>query len=165
MPFLIRYPAQLKPHTDDLLLGSCDIMPTLLGLAGLESRIPGDLDGTNYANLLRGRPSDVARPEAACFFRNVNGPVDGNGKVHDFVSDFIGIKTVRYFIWISRKTEDWPEVGLFDNINDPYQLNNLADTEPELAASMMKQLKAAIPARFPSEKLHPEVAARLTAIE
>ena len=161
VPFLIRYPAQLKPHTDDLLFGPCDIMPTILGLAGLESRIPDDLDGSNYANLLLGRPSNVARPKAAFFFRNVNGPVDANGKVHDFVTDFIGAKTERYSVWISKKSKSWPEVGLYDIVNDPYELHNLADTDPALLKQMLKTLKAAIPERFPVEKLHPEVAARL----
>jgi len=136
----------------------------MLGLAGLQADIPDDLDGSDYSNLLRGQPSTVERPQAAFFFRNVNGPADENGKVHDFVTDFIGAKTARYSIWISRQSGDWPAVGLYDNVNDPYQLHNLADSDPALLANRMKTLKAAIPARFPLEKLHPEVAARLNAI-
>ena len=164
VPFLIRYPAQLKPHLDDLLLGTCDIMPTILGLAGLEASIPDDLDGVNFADALHGKP-DARKPDAAFFFRNVNGPVDENGKVHDFVTDFIGAKTDRYSVWISRESKAWPQVGIYDNVEDPYQLHNLADTDPDLLTLMLKQLKAAIPARFPLEKLHPEVADRLNAGE
>lgn len=161
VPFLIRFPGQLKPRTDDLLAGTCDIMPTILGLAGLKSMIPDDLDGADYSGLLREVPSAVRRPEAVFFFRNINTPADGKGLVHDVITDFIGIKTQAYSFWISRKTKNWPEIGLYDNVKDPYQLNNLAETNPELKAEMIKQLKAAIPARFPVEKFHPEITAAL----
>ncbi len=165
VPLLIRYPAQLKPRTDDLMLGSCDIMPTLLGLAGLESDIPDDLDGADYADVLLGQASPVARPEAAFFFRNVNGPIDENGKVHDFVTDFIGIKTHEYSFWISRESKDCAPLGLYDNVKDPYQLHNLAETDQVSTAKMMQQLKASIPERFPLGKIHPEISSRLNAIK
>lgn len=165
VPFLVRFPGQIQPRTDDLLLGPCDIMPTLLGLAGLESSIPDDLDGSNYADLLRNGLSEVQRPEAVFFFRNVNAPADADGKVHDFVTDFIGVKTHAYSFWISRKSKHWSQVGLYDNAKDPYQLRNLAETDPVLRAEMMTQLKAAIPARLPTEKFHPEVAACLGGME
>lgn len=161
VPFIVRYPRQLEPRTDDLLLGPCDIMPTLLGLAGLESCIPDDLDGNNYAGLLRGESSGAARPEAITFFRNVNGPLDANGKVHDFVTDFVGIKTHTHTLWVSRNSDHWPEIGLFDMVNDPYQLHNLADENPQLKAELLQKLKDSFPERFPLEKLHPEVAAQL----
>ncbi|MDF7823690.1 sulfatase [Pontiellaceae bacterium B12227] len=165
VPFLIRYPARLKPRTDDVLLGTCDIMPTLLGLAGLESQMPDDLDGTDLSDVLRGAPSETGRPTASFFFRNVNAPADAEGKVHDFVTDFIGARTERHYIWLSRATDQWEQVGLFDNVADPYQLNNLAATDPKLRGEMMQQLKAAIPARFPLENLHPEIAVYLDEID
>lgn len=163
VPFLVRFPGRIAPRTDDLLIGTCDIMPTLLGLAGLDSMIPDDLDGSDYAELLRDIPSAVQRPESVFFFRNINAPVDSNGKVHDFITDFIGVKTSAHSFWISRKVKNWAEVGLYDIVNDPYQLNNLAETDPVLRAEMVEKLRAAIPVRFPIEKLHPEVAARLNA--
>ena len=40
IPFLVRYPGRVPHRVDDLLLSTPDIMPTLLGLAGLGERIP-----------------------------------------------------------------------------------------------------------------------------
>lgn len=51
VPFLVRYPGRLTPRVDDLMLSSPDIMPTLLGLAGLADSIPAEVQGRNYAPL------------------------------------------------------------------------------------------------------------------
>ena len=49
VPFLVRYPEKLKPRVEDrLLLSSPDIMPTVLGLAGLSRQIPETVQGTNF---------------------------------------------------------------------------------------------------------------------
>ena len=49
VPFLVRFPDKIKPRVDDLMLSSPDIMPTLLGLAGLADSIPAEVQGRNYA--------------------------------------------------------------------------------------------------------------------
>lgn len=51
VPFLVRFPNKIKPRVDDLMLSSPDIMPTLLGLAGLADSIPAEVQGRNYAPL------------------------------------------------------------------------------------------------------------------
>lgn len=45
VPFLVRFPDKIKPRVDDLMLSSPDIMPTLLGLAGLADSIPTEVQG------------------------------------------------------------------------------------------------------------------------
>ncbi len=45
VPFLVRFPDKIKPRVDDLMLSSPDIMPTLLGLAGLADSIPAEVQG------------------------------------------------------------------------------------------------------------------------
>ena len=45
VPLLIRYPEHLKPRVSDLLVGTLDLMPTILGMMRL--RIPGTCDGQN----------------------------------------------------------------------------------------------------------------------
>ena len=49
VPFIIQYPKKIKARTDDLLLGSVDIMPSILGLMGLEDMKPKTVEGTNYS--------------------------------------------------------------------------------------------------------------------
>lgn len=51
VPFLVRFPDKIQPRLDDLMLSSPDIMPTLLGLAGLSDSIPANVQGHNYAPL------------------------------------------------------------------------------------------------------------------
>ena len=45
VPFIVRFPGKIKPRLDDLMLSSPDIMPTLLGLAGLSGSIPATVQG------------------------------------------------------------------------------------------------------------------------
>ena len=54
IPFLLRWPGRIAPRQDDLLMGGADVHPTLLGLAGLAEAIPPQVQGTDYAPLVRG---------------------------------------------------------------------------------------------------------------
>jgi arylsulfatase A-like enzyme len=58
VPLLIRWPAQLKPGVSDLLVGSMDLMPTLLGMMDLP--VPTSCQGRNAAAaVLAGRDDGV----------------------------------------------------------------------------------------------------------
>ncbi|MEM7391923.1 MAG: sulfatase, partial [Verrucomicrobiota bacterium] len=66
VPFMIRYPNRLKPRLEDLLLGTVDIMPSMLGLMGLTKRIPDTVAGLDYSRGLQtGRFEEPAKPESA----------------------------------------------------------------------------------------------------
>ena len=124
VPCLIRMPGQLPANTaTDLLFGTLDWMPTLLGLLGLEA--PGGLHGVNQADALR----------------------TGNGNTAESVPMFLlmpvcnyrGVVTKRYtFAKQSRHTPK-TDAGhplnnvLFDRVADPHQLHNLFGN-PEVAA-------------------------------
>lgn len=58
VPLLVRWPARLRPGTSDLLVGTLDLMPTLLGLMGLP--IPDTCQGRNAAPaVIAGRDDGV----------------------------------------------------------------------------------------------------------
>jgi arylsulfatase A-like enzyme len=61
IPMIVHYPAVVKPAQYGCVFNSIDVLPTILGLAGLPN--PGTLDGTSFAPLLRGGPQKT--PEAA----------------------------------------------------------------------------------------------------
>lgn len=127
IPFMIRFPKKIKPKVDDLLLSSPDIMPTILGLCGLQNQIPKEAEGINYANLLIGSSNEPKRPEAALYLKNVDGEKDENGKVWSYFPISRGIKTHKYTLslTIDRATRTLTEILFFDDENDPYQQHNL----------------------------------------
>ena len=127
VPFLIRYPDKLQPRVVDLLLSSPDIMPTLLGISGLDAEIPSEIQGLNFSNWLLTGESNKELPKSALYIRNLDGEIDSDGKVTSYFPETRGLKTDRYTLalTISREANELESVLLFDDINDPYQLNNL----------------------------------------
>jgi arylsulfatase A-like enzyme len=58
VPMAIRWPGVIAPRTaSEILLSQADVMPTLLGLAGVDA--PEDVQGRNLAALLRGTKGEV----------------------------------------------------------------------------------------------------------
>jgi arylsulfatase A-like enzyme len=108
VPFLISYPAKLQHRIENLLLGSTDIMPTLLGLMGMNEIIPLTVQGTDHSELLLDPSTgDVTKSLSALYLtKNKNR----------------GIRTDQYTFSVS---SDGVVDKLFDNIADPYQLTNL----------------------------------------
>lgn len=149
VPFLVRYPDVLRPRVDDLLLSSPDIMPTLLGLAGLEAEIPQGLHGINYAPLFfNGKSQRVERPDGALYLQNMNGEKEADGKIRTYFPGARGIKTRDYTLalYIDRKTRRLKKSLLFHDAADPYQLENLPleehpETVKDLCARMGRLLK------------------------
>ncbi len=109
IPFILTYPERLDHRLDDLLFGIPDVMPTLLGLSGLSDRTPGYVQGRDLSAQLLDPETDVAiRPESSFYY----GP---KGEV--------GVRTDRYTYAIGR---DGELAALYDNVADPYQLDNLS---------------------------------------
>lgn len=140
VPFIVRYKGHLTPRTDDLLLSSPDIMPTMLGLVGLHDQIPSVTQGKDYSSLFLDPTSKtVKRPDAALYIQNLDGDKDKDGLVVNYFPSARGLKTHRYTmaIYITRDYKR-KEILLFDDQNDPYQLNNIAN-KPE-NRKLIKQL-------------------------
>ena len=142
VPFLIRYPKRIVHRVDSLLLSAPDIMPTLLGLCGLEQDIPSQVQGRNYAPLFLGKKSGIAYPESALYMQNVDGEKDKDGLVRSYFPKSRGLKTQSHTLalYINRNKE-LVKVLFFDDKKDPYQLHNLKlDEYPEVAARLLKEL-------------------------
>jgi arylsulfatase A-like enzyme len=130
VPFIIRWTEKIHPRYDDLLLSTPDIYPTLLDLMGLSKDIPEDIMGTDFAGLfLSGKGK---RPDAQLFVKvPVGQPALGTR----------GVRNHRYTLAIAKKEDGSREVALFDNRNDPYQMNNIAVESPETVNDMKALLK------------------------
>jgi arylsulfatase A-like enzyme len=127
IPFIIRWPGKIPARRDNLLLSPADMMPSLLGLMGLADCIPYDVEGSDYSSIMLGRQG--ARPTSALYL-NCSGQRGGNR----------GLRTHRYTFAINRLRDEKNEVLLFDNKNDPYQLENIAESSPEVVRRLTGEL-------------------------
>jgi arylsulfatase A-like enzyme len=125
VPMLIRYPRRVKSARHDFPLSAIDIMPTLLGLAGVE--IPDRVEGVDASAFLCG--SSEAPPEAVLLMNPCPfsiGDPRGADQVPSFAGmrmEYRGVRTKRHTYV---RTIDRPWL-LYDNAEDPYQLRNLID--------------------------------------
>jgi arylsulfatase A-like enzyme len=138
VPMVIRGPKELGPAGRTLTapLGTPDIMPTLLGLCGVD--VPATVEGENRAAWLRGEQADADRAALICCvspFGEWTRPRGGR--------EYRGLRTVRYTYV---RTLDGPWL-LYDNQADPYQQQNLiGDPEfdslrTDLDAQLTRQLQ------------------------
>lgn len=127
IPFLVRFPGQIKPRVDNLILSTPDIMPTLLGLAGLSTSIPAEVQGHNYAPLFLNEKANMIRPSGALYIKNADGRKDKNGKIRSYFPLSRGFKSARYTLalYIDRNSHKLINSVLFDDEKDPYQMHNL----------------------------------------
>ena len=118
VPFLLKYPAALsrKGYTMDVPMTLTDVMPTVLSLSG--QSIPASVEGTNMATLFRSprpaKPDEAALISCVVPFHQWNYGRGGR--------EFRGIRTARY-TYVRDLNGPWL---LYDNIQDPYQLVNMA---------------------------------------
>ena len=116
VPFLMRWPGRIPSgRASDACLNTPDVMPTLLGMMGLP--IPAKVEGTDLSHCALGQPGP--EPEAA-FMQNT-----GACAAWEDGYEWRALRSKQYTYAIYRK--DRKEL-LFDNLNDPYQLHNLAES-------------------------------------
>jgi len=138
VPMILRYPGLLGEEGSvmDLPFGTPDIMPTLLGLSGIE--IPESVEGLDYSAHLKGEEElDVKAALILCPIPFHQWSYARGGR------EFRGVRTKQYTY--ARDLEGpWL---LYDNHADPFQLNNLVgqeeykDLEAELDAELNKLLE------------------------
>lgn len=136
VPFLLRYPkAQGGPgRVTATPLTTPDIMPTLLSLAGVA--VPKAVEGVDISAVVRGKEL----PEHDALYMAVS-PFTAE---KDWNKEYRAIRTARY-TYVRGLEGPWL---LFDDMNDPYQTNNLA-TQPAHAAlsqEMEKRLQVTLKA-------------------
>jgi len=131
IPLIIRYPEKIKPRHDDLLISVPDIFPTFLSILGLQHQIPNDVMGTDFSDYLYTGKGNKPSSQIYMFVDDIYKPKLGKR----------GART-KEFTFAITKNEDEEKKYLFDNINDPFQLNNIADSNSVLVDDMLVELKS-----------------------
>lgn len=120
VPFILKYPAEFdSPKTVSIPFSTPDIMPTLLGLCNLP--IPEKVEGVDFSRFLSGNEkSDIKAGLIMCPVPFHQWSREKGGR------EYRGIRTEKY-TYVTDLNGEWL---LYDNLNDPYQMNNLI-TNPE----------------------------------
>jgi arylsulfatase A-like enzyme len=120
IPLIVRWPKRISAGSRvEALQTPMDHFPTLCGLAGLP--IPKEVDGADLSGIVLGKTSD-AREEVLIG----NYTSDGNYlQTGTSFPEWRGVKTKQYTYW------RWLAGGeeLYDNLADPYQMENLVDSD------------------------------------
>ena len=138
VPLLIRYPAALGAggHVVDAPINAPDLMPTVLGLCGVE--IPRTVEGLDLSGLARGQggpPVEAALIMCVQPFGQWTRAQGGR--------EYRGVRTRRY-TFVRDLQGPWL---LYDNEQDPYQMKNLvnqpgsAALQADLAAILARKLQ------------------------
>jgi len=113
VPFVLSYPRRVEAgQRSRTPLNSVDLMPTLLSLCGVD--VPAVCEGLDLSHVALGQPGPTpssAFLQHACTFADARQ-----------LPEWRGIRSERYTYV---RTLDGPWV-LYDNANDPFQLENLA---------------------------------------
>ena len=115
VPLLIRWPHALKPRVSELLFGTLDFMPTLLGMMGL--KIPETCQGRNLAEAILKAKDDAV--ESVPLFQ--------------FPWNWRGVYTRRYTYAfdlpgsVNIYGQNMRFACLYDHQNDPREMKNLFD--------------------------------------
>ena len=128
VPLLFRRPGAIPAaQVSDACIGTVDLMPTILGLLGLET--PGDVEGLDLSPLLFGGEAD--EPDAAMMMIC--------GATADWQDGFEwrALRDRGHTYAVYRR--DGAEL-LFDNVADPFQMRNLiSDRAYEETASRLRE--------------------------
>ena len=134
IPFIVHYPGKLKPGIHTSLFGAVDVLPTVLGLAGITEKISDEIQGEDFSKQLMNTSEKITDKQAVLLML---------GRER-------GIYTGEYTFSVVEdpKTQTIAEVYLYDNLADPYQQKRLGqEEEPELVNDMLitlgKKLKEA----------------------
>lgn len=134
VPFLLRWPKLNDGVKKELALpiDAPDIMPTLLGLCSLG--VPETIEGQDWSPYFRDE-CEITGDEAAL----ISMPAEYHELRYHGIKAYRGLRTIRY-TYVRNIDGPWL---LYDNIDDPYQMNNLIENQDfeKIRADLDKRLQ------------------------
>lgn len=128
IPLMIRWPGRIAARRDDLLVSVPDFYPTLMELMGLGEEIPKEVEGVSHAPLLL--TGEGARPTSQLYLKCLAGQPKWGRR---------GVRTERHTLMINKMPDQPVEYVLHDNIEDRFQLKNIADAQKEVVDRLVNE--------------------------
>ncbi len=144
VPLIWKVPGVTKPGVvSDSLVSAVDLAPTVLNLSNIDKgAIPLDIQGIDITPVLKD-PSEKVRD--ACLIevdesdiRNKDPEIKDTLPFGNLDMRLKTIVTERYTLTVYNKLQGYGD--LFDRKNDPDELNNLWDSNPELRHELVDKL-------------------------
>lgn len=130
VPFVLRWPGRVPAGFDDVLIGSVDVAPTLLGLLGLADHIPLGVDGVDCSAALLGQEG-AATPQGLLYL----GPASLGGEVL-----VRGLRTRTHKLVVELGEGGTLTRTLFDLRDDPYEQRDVAGEDAMTVLALERQL-------------------------
>ena len=128
MPFLVRWPAAIKPGSTSSAIGiNCDFAPTFLDAAG--APVPADMQGRSLLPVLKG--STPRNWRHSMYYRYYHDPGDHNTRAH------YGVRTDTHKLIYFWNKDQWE---CYDLVADPQEMRNIyADPKAQKMVAQLKQ--------------------------
>lgn len=135
-PLIISVPGMTHAGAmTDAIVESVDIYPTLMELCNPSfKKTQFDLDGYSLIDVIKD-PTHPGKEAAICYYKS---HVDG-------YKESLGLRTDRYRLTASvakKGPKEYDLVELYDLVNDPSEMRNIAKEHPELTSDLLLLLKA-----------------------
>lgn len=128
VPMVFRLPGTIAPGRDNALMSAPDIYPTILDLLGYGDAVPGQVEGVSLAErILTG---EGQAPTSQLYLKVPYGQLSFGQR---------GVRNHTHTLVIDRQDGEKLKYTLFDNVADPYQLNNIAAQFPEVVQQLIEQ--------------------------
>lgn len=135
IPFIVHWPKGLKGGSlNSVLFSVTDVLPTTMGLAGLQKNIPPEVEGKDFSEiLLNPSTKNITEPEGVLIML-------GNAR---------GIHNKKYTLCLEENKQLLKKGNktvlkatyLYDNIKDPYQFIKIPLSDrPEIAKNLLSLL-------------------------
>ena len=135
LPFMIRHPSVQTANGQIIneIVSNLDIAPTILDLAGLE--VPASMQGASLVPFIRGEVPNEWRDQLFIEYHHDAEFPTANVRPYISLVHENGLKIVRY-----QENADWDE--LFDTRTsvDPYEINNIINSDEQNRANMQELL-------------------------
>lgn len=122
VPLIMRYPAVLRPRVSDLLVGTLDLMPTVLGLMGISA--PETCQGNDLSGAIVKADDDtvesvplflLAMDWRGIYTRRYSYAMDTSQGEQTHYRDWLFKQPLKYDLLFDRQTDPWELENLVDN--------------------------------------------------